>query len=1091
MDDFLNAINAFKTGAYDKSTLIKQFVELSGSNKYLSEQTITEIESLINSSKLPLDLVEQLSNIVTNQKTRIFIPSTDSAPFNTESNTSDHKSYSSSLLNVLLQGEKSDQNNELKADQSIRGTYRLVSKIGQGGMGEVWKAIDLIQDAGDSQDKYVAIKFLNQEVRNHPDALKALVREFARYKKLIHPNIVRAYEINRDGNEIFIVMEFLNGVSLKEFIQQHPKGISLAEAKPIIGGMCKALNYAHNEGIIHLDFKPGNVFYDEKNHTAKVIDFGIARLSNKDERDKTRFDPGILGAISTAYASTEMLLMDEDPDPRDDVYGLACISYELLSGKHAFNRTSALKAEREKMIPRPIKGIKDSEYQALLKGLNFNRKNRTSIPEQFFQNLYKPHKSPRKKYTPWLIIASILILAAILTPTIFKKAYDTWNNDQIVNEMNENQTIGINKFLELSADKQQELLLDDSAKLALVHYVINAYENKLEAIDFLSNLNPETQNLLFNNPEVSKLLISQCIDNIDQALITDDIDQALALTSKIIDKYPKSKLLSEKLETVINWKENRLSVLENTFYQCINNTSKSLLYLTPCFQETYEHLNKLSPQRKQLYSPELSERYSSEILNSIKSDDFTIAEKLLTSWHNIVPAKNNKRQELTRILKTKTRSFKLSERIINGTEMESVITELLVLDIKLKKEILGHSGIQNKLIDYFMHNVSAELKSGNYSGAVKRYDIAYNLLSDIKNGNNAVLLLNNQIQQYKYQYLKDLEKKYSNILTSDNPDVIELKAVIDAAELVDINNVLAQYPDIKDVFSKKTSNAISNQQFELALELIQSWKTIKPGDTSSKEWVKLNNRLNKQLENHKNRIRIEENIKYAINSGQLADVQKILKELQAKYSNEEKQRVLLTIEKQLTTFYEEQIQYAIKQDTFSSAYKIANEGLTLFPKSEPLTRIKNDIKKEKNNRITNLLTAFRDSLYSETSNGKEVFSNLSKIRTIDKNYLDKDPDIYKTLETRLLDLADNEDSFSKLQDLILEWDKFFNTGKNSSTTTKNYQKSKNLIALRCLYTGQRLKNTNSIELSNEFIMFGLTLNPIKTVKRALEKELLR
>jgi serine/threonine protein kinase len=892
MDDFLNAVNSFKTGTYNIDELIQQFTRLLNSNENLSEQSIIEIKSLINSSELPRELVEKLTHIVTSQKTRIFIPSSDPFPFNTsntESKTSDHKStsYSSSLFKELLQWENSAQNKEVKAGQTIRGTYKLVSKIGQGGMGEVWKAIDLIQDAGDSQDKYVAIKFLNQEVRNHPDALKALVREFARYKRLIHPNIVRAYEINRDENEIFIVMEFLSGVSLKEFIQQHPNGISLTEAKPVIGGMCKALNYAHQEGIIHLDFKPGNIFYDEKIQTAKVIDFGIARLANKEDRDKTRFDPGILKAVSTAYASTEMLLMDEEPDPRDDVYGLACVSYELLSGKHAFNRTSALKAEREKMVPRPIKGIKDSEYQALVTGLSFHRNDRTSTPEQFFQALYSSNKSPRNKHHRWLIIAPIILIAIILTPTIFKKNYDSWKNEQIINELNENQANGIKEFLEFSPDKQHELLLDNSAKMALVHFVINNKKNKLEVIDFLSNLSPKVQDLLFKNSEVSKLLISQCIDNIDLALIADDIEMALALTSKIIDKYPNSKPLAEKLETVINWKENRLSLLGNTFYQCINETSKSLQYLFPCFQETYEHLSKLSPQHKQLYNPELSARYTDEISNLIKKDDYNLAETLLSSWRILVPAENNKRRQLTRIVKTK-------------------------------------KSIQN-----------------------------------------------------------------------------------------------------------------------------------------------------------------------AINSAQLAEVNQILKELEKKYSKEEKQRILLSIEKPLISFYHEQIQEAIKQDAFSAADTIADEGLMLFPNTASLVSIKNDIRKEKNQRITNILTAFRDSLYSSTSNGKEILSHLLILRIIDNSYLDKDPGIYNALETRILELADSDESFNKLQDLIVEWEKFLNGGLSSQNIKKKYQKSKNLIALRCLSTGQRLKRMGNNELSNEFIMFGLTLNPIKTVRRALEKELLR
>ncbi|NOQ78976.1 MAG: protein kinase [Gammaproteobacteria bacterium] len=469
-DNYSQALKTFKQGDYDADMLIHKFDELRSSMEDISEQSLSEIQDLITEAELPAELSEQLFSTITDPKTRIFIPPAETESVATKETSEAHTdSHSSSLLDELLKWSKGDENKEIHVGQTIRGTYRLVSRIGKGGMGEVWKAIDLIQDAGESKDKYVAIKFINHEIRSHPFALKALVREFARYKRLIHPNIVKAYELNRDESEVFIVMEYLEGISLKEFIKQHPDGISLNEAKPIIGGICKALNYAHYEGIIHLDLKPGNVFYDPKTKKAKVIDFGIARLSNKSDRDKTRFDPGSLGAVSTAYASVEMLL-DEDPDPRDDIYGLACVAYELISGKHAFNGAMATKAERDKMHPKPVKGLKKAEFQAILKGLSFDRNERTAIAEQFFQDLYLPQLSAKRKRSRWLIIAPILLLAIILTPLLMNKGYDIWKKNQIIEAIAQNQHAGIEKFQPLSIEKQLDLLLNEETLLSLVRF---------------------------------------------------------------------------------------------------------------------------------------------------------------------------------------------------------------------------------------------------------------------------------------------------------------------------------------------------------------------------------------------------------------------------------------------------------------------------------------------------------------------------------------------------------------------------------------------------------------------------------------------
>ncbi len=301
----------------------------------------------------------------------------------------------------------SDKNFEpiLEPGLVIRGNYRLEELAGKGGMSVVWKARDLIQEAGEARDSSVAIKFLSQDFKKHPDALKALVREFNRYKKLNHLKIVKAHNLDRVGNTYFMVMEFLKGIPLNEFIKNHPNGIPRTEAEPIIKDMGYALAHAHKSGIAHMDFKPANVFYNPYEKIAKVIDFGIARPLDQSEREKTRFDPGDLGALTELYASYEMLL-DRKPDPRDDIYALACVTYKLLSGEHPFGRKKATTAKDKKLTPKPIKGLKRQQYKALLHGLAFEQNDRTPTAEQFLAELF-PDK---KKHSLVFLVVSVGVL---------------------------------------------------------------------------------------------------------------------------------------------------------------------------------------------------------------------------------------------------------------------------------------------------------------------------------------------------------------------------------------------------------------------------------------------------------------------------------------------------------------------------------------------------------------------------------------------------------------------------------------------------------------------------------------------------------
>jgi hypothetical protein len=219
----------------------------------------------------------------------------------------------------------------------------------------------------------------------------ALQRESRRAQTLAHPNVVTVHDFDRDGTLIYMTMEFLEGEPLDRFIHRHPQGLRFKEAWPIIEGCSRALAYAHEQGVVLADFKPGNVFVAGE-RKVKVLDFGIARAVTRHGDDAaagTRFDAGTLGALTPAYASTEMLLNDQ-PDPRDDVYALACVAYELLTGRHPFDGQTAIKAAHDGMTVKRTPGMGRRQHRALVRGLAFKQADRTSSVEAFLDEIAGP-----------------------------------------------------------------------------------------------------------------------------------------------------------------------------------------------------------------------------------------------------------------------------------------------------------------------------------------------------------------------------------------------------------------------------------------------------------------------------------------------------------------------------------------------------------------------------------------------------------------------------------------------------------------------------------------------------------------------------
>lgn len=309
---------------------------------------------------------------------------------------------------TVLRGNTGPGGSKADAPRVLKQRFVLEAKLGSGGMGTVYRAKDLRKVEARDRDPYLAVKVLNNDFRAHPDAFIALQREAAKCQALSHPNIVSIYDFDKDGDIPYMTMELLKGQELGELLGEYPNGLPDAVAWPIIEGMCAGLKRAHDAGITHADFKPGNVFVTEDKGT-KILDFGIARAVRANARfgDDTVFDPGKLAALTPAYASREMLLGD-DPQPTDDIYSLAVVIYLMLTGRHPYQRTRADQAARDGLRPERIRKLGRRQWWVLERALDFHAENRPQHVDELIAGLIE-----RPALKPWMTAALLIVALGI------------------------------------------------------------------------------------------------------------------------------------------------------------------------------------------------------------------------------------------------------------------------------------------------------------------------------------------------------------------------------------------------------------------------------------------------------------------------------------------------------------------------------------------------------------------------------------------------------------------------------------------------------------------------------------------------------
>src|SRR5947207_2647450 len=266
--------------------------------------------------------------------------------------------------------------------RSQSGKYGVVSALGQGASAIVYLGEDPFHD------RKVAIKVAKTDIQMGEEEAKRFEKLFLNEAslagKLNHPNIVGVFDAVVEGNERYIVMEYVPGGSLKKFCTE-TNLLPVRQAVLVIFKMCRALDYAFQNGVIHRDIKPANILLSERDDI-KISDFGTAKISHATH---TQID-GFLG--SPAYMSPEQI-NEEGPSVQTDIYSLGVVMYELLTGKLPFRAENAVSMINKILNEDPVPIIQL----------------RPDLPEKLVEIVEKSmHKDPKVRYASWFEMASEL-----------------------------------------------------------------------------------------------------------------------------------------------------------------------------------------------------------------------------------------------------------------------------------------------------------------------------------------------------------------------------------------------------------------------------------------------------------------------------------------------------------------------------------------------------------------------------------------------------------------------------------------------------------------------------------------------------------
>ncbi len=296
--------------------------------------------------------------------------------------------------------------------------YEIVRKIGEGGMGQVFLA------SNPAIGQLVAIKMLNPRYGNNPELRERFRREARMLSEMNHPNIVKFLNYVENDEGVYLIMEYVEGLTLEDYI--HSKNGLLVENKavPMIEKLLSAFSYAHMRGIVHRDIKPNNIIIDPHGNP-RILDFGIAQIISDVSDDRRERKAG-----STAYMSPEQVL-EKHADMRSDIYSLGVVMYEMLTGRAPYDtKKLSVMQIKEKILKEPLPRLKeaypyisDDMQRVVDKATAKNPAARYDTCDRMSRDLHPKEKKP--SYL-WAIITAVAVVAVVAGIGIW-----LWSKEQV------------------------------------------------------------------------------------------------------------------------------------------------------------------------------------------------------------------------------------------------------------------------------------------------------------------------------------------------------------------------------------------------------------------------------------------------------------------------------------------------------------------------------------------------------------------------------------------------------------------------------------------------------------------------------------
>jgi len=301
---------------------------------------------------------------------------------------------------------------ELVIGSTFAGRYQVIEKVGEGGMGRVYRVLDK------EIEEEVALKLIKHEIAADEKVIERFRNELKFARKISHRNVCRMYDISEDKGTHYITMEYVPGEELKEMIKRSGK-LDIAKSISICSQVCEGLAEAHKLGVVHRDLKPQNIIIDNEGH-ARIMDFGIARSLEAG----TGLTTTELMIGTPAYMSPEQLEAKEI-DQRSDIYSLGVIFYEMVTGSLPFEGWTPISIALKKVLEKPRKPgklntrISKSLSRLILKCLEKDKKKRYKGAEELLSDLRKINRKVDKKPAGPVLKILMITMSIILTGVLF------------------------------------------------------------------------------------------------------------------------------------------------------------------------------------------------------------------------------------------------------------------------------------------------------------------------------------------------------------------------------------------------------------------------------------------------------------------------------------------------------------------------------------------------------------------------------------------------------------------------------------------------------------------------------------------------